>query len=99
MDWIGLLVIFGVLIFALGAIDAGKASDATAKNPLAPCFRCDPGDVHLQRKTKDDWYVKCFSCGTATEPTVFAHEAILRWNDVSKALKASKVFDQQNSAD
>lgn len=91
MDWIGALVIFGALFLILGAIDARKVADATAKTPLEPCFRCNPGDVRLQRKTKDDWYVRCFKCDAATEPTIFAHQAIMQWNHVNKALRASRV--------
>lgn len=87
MDWLGLLVIIGGLIILLGALD--KASEATTKIPLEPCFRCNPGDVRLHRKTKDDWYVRWFSCDASTEPTPAALVAITQWNDVNKALTAS----------
>lgn len=94
MDWISLVVIIGGLIFLLGAMDRGKASEATSKIPLEPCFRCNPGDVHLQRKTQHDWHVRCFSCQASTEPTPLALVAITQWNNVNKALKSSSAATQ-----
>ncbi|SCB42801.1 hypothetical protein [Rhizobium multihospitium] len=89
-DLLKLLIFFAIvggLIYLLGSIDAMKAKAALARWPLEPCFRCGPDKAHLQRKTKDDWFVRCYSCGTQTEPAIFASAAISTWNKINAALK------------